>query len=287
MFALLAALTALALFAGATVPRADAAAKPRKADRVAYFNAKLEATQEIGWLYQRDLDVSNECLGWQLADGKTVLDYRSPGSGEKIVAMEVSKRSPLWSQTRGRPYVGALDGAFETDAAIYMEGESETGGVDPIKCPGADGGGKQPTECSSGLGDDIRWDFFTTGTAKRYSLGLEGFQRGMWRGNQAPSGSLSTAFRNCPHWVGGGPAPDYSAIADGSFDPGADHLASRKGLFDPKRKRIVLTFEDYVCFDHDGVVPCEESNQPNPEDGSFFDGTLESEYRLTLTRTRR
>jgi hypothetical protein len=242
--------------------------------KVAHFEVTLKGSQKMTWHYHRPS--TGSCDASEDAEGQAYIQYTTPSDGPiRLTAMQAGKASPLYRLYKGRPALLPKTGRLDGGALLTMTATHDVGGVDP-SCPEDGGGGtEQPIGCGTTAGDHaLALEF-----RKKNRLTVSGTSDG-WAGPRGRTeGFLSTAFDNCPHWLGGPTGSDMLHVSEG--DIGAiDEAFAEKQLFDKKRKRIVARADVGQCFDADGEIAC-GGPAPRP-----FSGDIVTRWKLTLKRVK-
>jgi hypothetical protein len=276
-----AAVLALSALSVLAVPAlADAAPKPPKG-KVARFDVAFTGSQAVTWDYHRPAGTGDSCLPHQTAGGTATIRLATPAPKPRLVAMEVRKGSPVYELTQGRPFLATTTGAdIAPRPTLTMTGHDEIGEVDN-RCPEEGGGGTdQPIGCATTTGTPygVRLAY-----ARRNRLTVTG-AAGEWAApRDTTSAFLSTAFDNCPYWVGGSNAGGV-AVSEGALAPVTVRLPEEQ-LFAKAKRRLVVRGARTDCFDGLGAIACGTASRPDPsDDQSTFAASVKTAWTLTLTR---
>ena len=260
-------LTACALACALTAAApAEAAKKPAK-PKVAKFKASLKGEQVLTWSYNRPQ--TGMCSGSETGGGSTRITYAD--SSATLTAFGVTKSSPVYKLTKGRPFVG---NTLKPKATAVREGRHTVNPAPSPPCPGVGDGtgeGPAPQRCGTRTATyRITFDYKKKNVPSLVAQPVAGWQGG------SEGGELSNTFSrdNCPSWITG---PYDPAERNGEVLRFPAPL-KEKTLFDRSRKTINVTASDTECFDgRGGAADCDAKT-------GLFRGKVVNVYTLTLKR---
>jgi hypothetical protein len=272
------ALTGLSVLA---LPALAQAAPKVPKGKVARFDVVFTGAQAVTWDYHRPAGTGGSCLPHQTAGGTATITLAAPAPKPRLVAMEVKKGSPVYRLTKGRPFLATTTGAdIAPRPTLTMTGHDEIGDTDN-RCPEEGGGGAdQPIGCGTTTGTPygIRLAY-----ADRNRLTVTGAAGEFAAPRDTTTTFLSTAFDNCPYWVGGSNAGGVT-VSEGALAPVTVRLPEKQ-LFARARRKLVVRGAREDCYDGLGAIACGTASRPDPsDDQSTFAASVKTAWTLTLTR---